>query len=70
MGILNKLKKIRNGFRKGVEIADDLKPVIGIVAPKVVTDAIGVADEMVNAEAVIEGQVTETVKKVKGKRNG
>ncbi len=68
MGILNKLKKIRNGFRKGVEIADDLKPVIGIVAPKVVTDAIGVADEMVNAEAVIEGQVTETVKKVKQKK--
>lgn len=68
MGILNKLRKIRDGIRKGVEVADDLKPVIGIVAPKVVTDAIGVADEMVNAEAVIEGQVTETVKKVKGKK--
>ncbi|TXH40608.1 MAG: hypothetical protein E6Q97_39390 [Desulfurellales bacterium] len=68
MGILNKLRKIRDGIRKGVAVADDMKPVIGIVAPKVVTDAIGVADEMVNAEAVIEGQVTETVKKVKGKK--
>ncbi len=64
-GIWNKLRKVRDGFRKGVEIADELKPVIGIVAPGIVTEGIEAANELVNAEAVIEGQTVETVKKLK-----